>query len=93
MYNELRALWARITGTEPAVQKITRKQTRIDTVVSRETAAITAAVQGELSAIASYAKSGLRRIDELVGTGVLDSTTASQVDKVRKSFATASGVL
>lgn len=93
MLNELRALWARITGTEPAVQKITRKQTRIDVVVNRETQAIQAAVQGELAAISSFARNGLKRIDDLMGTGALDSTTASQVDRVRKAFSNASVAL
>ena len=81
------ALFRRLLGNESATTKIVRKQTRIDTVVSRESAAISAAVQGEIAAIVSYAQSGLRRIDALVNTGVIDTATINDLAKVRKSFA------
>lgn len=93
MLNELRALWARLTRTERAVKTITRKQARIDTVVNRETQAIQAAVSGELAAISSFARNGLRRIDELLSTGAVDGPTMSNIGKVRLAFSTATAAL
>ena len=78
----IKKIIARIRGERPATT-IARKQNRISRTVSVESAAIATIVGAELASIRAFAAAGLRQIDELVGTGALDSSTAAQVQKTR----------
>lgn len=73
---------ARITG-ETAADRIRRKQAEIAAVTTRNTQTINATIDSEIDSVATAARVAFGRIDQLLGTGALNTNKARAVDTAR----------